>query len=147
MNASSATSASGRGWVAVQFFLMSAVLLAAAWPGLRWSGSGSLWAGIPMFVLGAWIGLKGKADLGRNRITRPTPRPDGELVTGGIYALIRQPLHALLILLGFAWALFWRCELGGIGGLRAAGEAFRAGTLLTLPAGFPCRSGLLRLPP
>lgn len=94
--------------MAVQFLLMSAVLLAAAWPGLRWSESGSLWAGVPLFLLGAWIGLKGKADLGRNRITRPQPRPDGELVTGGIYAFIRHPLYASLILLGFAWALIWR---------------------------------------
>jgi protein-S-isoprenylcysteine O-methyltransferase Ste14 len=108
MNASSPIPTSGRGWVAVQFLLMSAVLLAAAWPGLRWSGSGSLWAGVPLFLLGAWIGLKGKADLGRNRITRPEPRPDGELVTGGIYAFIRHPLYASLILLGFAWALLWR---------------------------------------
>jgi protein-S-isoprenylcysteine O-methyltransferase Ste14 len=108
MDASSPTPVSGRSWVAVQFLLMSAVLLAAAWPGLRWSASGSLWAGIPLFVLGAWIGLKGKADLGRNRITRPEPRPDGALVTGGIYAFIRHPLYASLILLGFAWALIWR---------------------------------------
>jgi len=108
MNDSSPTPVSGRSWVAVQFLLMSAVLLAAAWPGLRWSGHGSLWAGVPFFVLGAWIGLKGKADLGKNRITRPQPRPDGELVTGGIYAFIRHPLYASLILLGFAWALIWR---------------------------------------
>lgn len=94
--------------MAVQFLLMSAVLLAAAWPGLRWSGHASVWAGIPLFVLGAWIGLKGKADLGKNRITRPQPRPDGELVTGGIYGRIRHPLYASLILLGFAWALIWR---------------------------------------
>lgn len=91
-----------------QYVLMSAVLVAAAWPGLRWQGHGSLWAGIPLCVLGAWLGLKGKADLGRNRITRPEPRPDGELVTGGIYAFIRHPLYASLILLGFAWALIWR---------------------------------------
>lgn len=99
---------SGRPWIVIQFILMPAVLLAAAWPGLRWSGHASLWGGIPLFVLGAWIGLKGKADLGRNRITRPEPRPDGELVTGGIYARIRHPLYASLILLGFAWALIWR---------------------------------------
>lgn len=99
---------SGRPWIVIQFILMPAVLLAAAWPGLRWSGHASLWAGISLFVLGAWIGLKGKADLGRNRITRPEPRPDGKLVTGGIYARIRHPLYASLILLGFAWAMIWR---------------------------------------
>lgn len=99
---------SGMTWVVPQYLLMSAVLLAAAWPGLRWSGSASVWAGVPLFLLGAWIGLKGKADLGSNRVTRPEPRPGGELVTGGIYGRIRHPLYASLILLGLAWALIWR---------------------------------------
>lgn len=88
--------------------MMSVLLLAAAWPGLHWSGHGSVWAGVALFWSGAWIGLRGKSDLGRNRITRPEPRPDGELVTRGIYARIRHPLYASLILLGFAWALIWR---------------------------------------
>jgi protein-S-isoprenylcysteine O-methyltransferase Ste14 len=98
---------SGQRWVTIQYFLMIGVLLAGPWGAERWGGTWNGWVGIPLFLLGAWAGLRGKADLGRQRTTRPEPLPDNQLVTGGIYSMLRHPLYASLILLGFGWAVLW----------------------------------------
>ncbi|HMO66592.1 MAG TPA: methyltransferase, partial [Verrucomicrobiota bacterium] len=54
------------------------------------------------------LGVRGVRDLGRHRTPFPRPRPDAELVTTGIYARLRHPLYAAVIVLGLAWALLWR---------------------------------------
>jgi protein-S-isoprenylcysteine O-methyltransferase Ste14 len=97
--------ATGHLWVTIQYLLMTGVMVAGPWGG--GGGDWSRWAGVPLCLLGAWAGLRGKADLGRQRVTRPEPVPGGELVTGGIYAMLRHPLYASLILLGLGWALCW----------------------------------------
>jgi protein-S-isoprenylcysteine O-methyltransferase Ste14 len=86
---------------------MIGVLLAGPWGGGRWGGNWSWFVGTPLVLLGAWAGLRGKSDLGRQRITHPEPVSGGTLVTTGIYSRLRHPLYASLILLGFGWALLW----------------------------------------
>lgn len=102
------TAARGTGWVVVQFALMFALLAAGAAWRAQWPGWPVPAAGIALLGLGAWLGLRGKRDLGRHRTPFPRPKEDGQLVTSGLYALARHPLYTAVIVLGFAWALLWR---------------------------------------
>jgi protein-S-isoprenylcysteine O-methyltransferase Ste14 len=60
-------------------------------------------------ILGT-IGLvligKGLLDLGRSLTPLPYPRKDGELVTTGVYGIVRHPLYGGIILTAFGWVLF-----------------------------------------
>lgn len=98
---------SGHIWIWSQYVIMIGVLIAGPWGGGRWDGSWSWFVGIPLFLLGGWTGLRGKSDLGRQRITHPEPVSGGSLVTTGIYSRMRHPLYASLILLGVGWAVLW----------------------------------------
>lgn len=104
------TGTTGRGgiWVVAQFALMIAGLAAGPiWRAQR-NGWPTLATGIVLLLLGAWLGLCGKRDLGTHRTPFPRPKEDGQLMTTGIYARLRHPLYASVIALGFAWALLWQ---------------------------------------
>src|SRR5689334_24856547 len=75
----------------------------------QWNGWLTLATGIVLLLLGAWLGLCGKRDLGGHRTPFPQPKEDGQLITTGIFAHLRHPLYASVIALGFAWAFIWRC--------------------------------------
>lgn len=102
------TTARGGIWVVAQFALMIAGLAAGPIWRAQWHGWRTLAAGILFLLIGAWLGLRGKRDLGLNRTPFPQPKDDGQLITSGIYARLRHPLYASVIALGFAWALLWR---------------------------------------
>lgn len=95
-------------WVVAQFALMVAGLVA----GPVWRTPANGWPvpvlGAALLLLGAWLGLRGKCDLGSQRTPFPRPKPGARLVTTGIYSRLRHPLYAAVIVLGFAWALLWR---------------------------------------
>ncbi len=99
----------GRGgwWVVAQSLLMAGVIGAGVagrtphfHPAVRAAGG-------LVFALGAACGIAGAAALGRSRTAFPKPRGDGTLVRHGIYAWVRHPLYASVILLSFGWALLW----------------------------------------
>lgn len=100
----------GRGgvWVGVQFVLMFAGLAAGPIGRAQWHGRFTFALGIVLLLVGAWLGLRGKRDLGTHRTPFPQPKKNGRLITTGIYAHLRHPLYAAVIALGFAWALLWR---------------------------------------
>lgn len=100
----------GRGawWVAVQFTLMLAGLAAGPLVRGQWSGWWNWVLGGALLLLGAWVGIRGGRDLGRQRTPFPRPKEDGRLVTTGIYAFVRHPLYLAVVAVGFAWALLWR---------------------------------------
>ena len=102
------TTARGGIWVVAQFVLMIAGLAAGPIWRAQWPGWLTLAAGIVLLLVGAWLGLRGKRDLGAHRTPFPQPKLDGQLITTGIYARLRHPLYASVIALGFAWALLWR---------------------------------------
>jgi len=102
------TASRGSPWVVAQFALMVAGLAAGPiWRAPRHGGL-ALAIGIALLLLGAWLGLRGKRDLGSERTPFPRPKDDAQLVTTGIYARLRHPLYAAVIALGFAWALLWQ---------------------------------------
>ena len=98
----------GGWWVVVQFALMIVVLGFGIY--LRGSGWGmaAITAGIALVVLGGVFGIAGVAVLGRNRTPFPQPRANSELIQHGIYARVRHPLYASVMLISLGWALVWQ---------------------------------------
>jgi len=87
---------------------MAATLVVAPIWSDDWSGQSSRVGGVILLVAGAIFGIPGALQLGRNRTIFPEPRPGSGLVTDGIFAWVRHPLYTSVILLSFAWALWWR---------------------------------------
>jgi protein-S-isoprenylcysteine O-methyltransferase Ste14 len=100
--------ARGSSWVVVQFILMFALLAAGPLWRAQWNSSAGMAVGGALLLLSAWLGLRGKRDLGTHRTPFPRPKDDAQLVTSGLYAHVRHPLYAAVIALGFAWALLWQ---------------------------------------
>lgn len=102
----------GGGWVLAQWLLMIAVLAAGPlWPD-RWGGDASRWVAVPLFVVGALLGISGAVFLGRYRTIFPHPLPESRLVWRGPYRVVRHPLYSSLLFLSLAWALWWRSGSG-----------------------------------
>lgn len=98
----------GSPWVVVQFILMFALLATGpVWRG-QWNSPAAMAAGGALLLLSAWVGLRGKRNLGAQRTPFPRPKDDAQLVTSGLYAHTRHPLYAAVIALGFSWALLWQ---------------------------------------
>ena len=104
----------GGGWVVGQSFLMVGALVAAVvWPAPGRSATG-LFVGGVLILLGGVVGVAGVVALGPNRTAYPRPREDATLVDQGIYAWIRHPLYASLMLVSFGWAAAWGSLPAGV---------------------------------
>jgi protein-S-isoprenylcysteine O-methyltransferase Ste14 len=102
----------GEGWVVGQLALIGLVLVL----GVRelqlppdtvvgWLGFG---IGAAAMVAGAWLVIRAVADLGGSLTPMPRPRADSRLVESGIYARIRHPIYAGVMLASLGWsALTW----------------------------------------
>jgi protein-S-isoprenylcysteine O-methyltransferase Ste14 len=107
----------GEGWVALQvvlfLFIISAPLVERfALPSLRLADAPS-WLralGVLLMAAGGLFGMAGVLGLGRNLTAFPRPLEGGELVTSGVYGVVRHPIYAGLILAAFGWAL-WNAGL------------------------------------
>ncbi len=62
--------------------------------------------GVASLVTAAVVAGRGARDLGRNLTPIPRPLAEAELVQTGIYARIRHPLYAAVMLSAFGWAAF-----------------------------------------
>ena len=96
----------GGGWVAGQFVLLACLLGLSV---LHPSAGPALWrfAGVLVLVVALAVAVAGVTALGRNLTPFPKPADHADLVQRGIYAKIRHPLYAAVILAGFGWALTW----------------------------------------
>lgn len=96
----------GGGWVAGQFLLLAVLAVLALWhPGT--GPAAARWAGALVLAAAAAVAISGARALGRNLTPFPKPGDGAGLVRHGIYAKIRHPLYAAVILAGFGWALIW----------------------------------------
>jgi protein-S-isoprenylcysteine O-methyltransferase Ste14 len=71
------------------------------WLELKWIMVGFLGLG------SAILFIKGLIDLGKNLTPLPYPIEDGELVTTGVYQLVRHPLYSGVILGCLGMTIFW----------------------------------------
>jgi protein-S-isoprenylcysteine O-methyltransferase Ste14 len=99
----------GEGWVVGQVALIGLVVVLGL-PGPRRIPPESVigWVGFLLGVaaigIGAWLLIRGVADLGRSLSPLPRPRPDGRLIDTGIYARLRHPIYAGMIVAAFGWS-------------------------------------------
>jgi protein-S-isoprenylcysteine O-methyltransferase Ste14 len=110
----------GEGWVVGQVALIGLVVVLGL-PGPRtippesaigWIG---LLVGVAGIIIGVWLLVRGVADLGRSLSPMPRPRSDGRLIDTGIYARLRHPIYAGMIVAAFGWSAF----TGSLGALVA----------------------------
>ena len=64
--------------------------------------------GAAALVLAAWAVGRALRDLGGSLTPVPRPRPDGQLVTTGIYSRVRHPIYAGMMLAGIGWSAITR---------------------------------------
>lgn len=95
-------------------FILIGLLVVLGLPGLRNLGSGGVigWMrlaiGVAALVVGAWLLVRGFVDLGPSMTPLPRPRADGRLIESGIYASLRHPIYAGLIVGSLGWSAVTR---------------------------------------
>jgi protein-S-isoprenylcysteine O-methyltransferase Ste14 len=87
------------GLVGAQFVFL--ILLGfLPWGDLWQRGIAIVILGLVLVALGFGIALAAGAGLGRTLTPSPIPKADGELVTTGVYGLVRHPIYSGLLVLG-----------------------------------------------
>lgn len=116
----------GGGWVVAQIPVLLAAALVPPWTG----GSPALglehpgqWAGMLMTFGGLFVSTLGALALGRHITTFPRPPHDAPLRQRGVYAWVRHPIYAGLLLAGLGWTLWWM-SLSGLSVVAAAAVFF-----------------------
>lgn len=103
-------------WVWGQFLLIAVVLVGVPWLATNADPAGPLgWltapspatraGGVLPLLAGGGLMLLSALHLGRNLTPATTPIPGGEMVERGVYAWMRHPMYAglILVLWGTAW--------------------------------------------
>ncbi|MGQ9814354.1 MAG: methyltransferase family protein [Candidatus Roseilinea sp.] len=104
----------GEWWVIAQFTLGPLVAL-ATWLTRAQIGSVSILSlglGLALAAVAAVFALGGIISLGRNLTAFPRPIDNGEMVSSGLYRVVRHPIYTGVILGGLAWALICSSLIG-----------------------------------
>jgi protein-S-isoprenylcysteine O-methyltransferase Ste14 len=83
------------------------------------SSVAAVWLGTITWLVGLWVFWRSHADLGTNWSVSLELRSTHQLVTQGVYHLVRHPMYAAFILLGMAQALLLPNWLAGFSALVA----------------------------
>jgi protein-S-isoprenylcysteine O-methyltransferase Ste14 len=112
------TEGRGEAWLIGQLILFAAIALAPRrlpglpeWP--AWLARPSAIVGLVVGAAGALTALAGARALGSSLTIFPRPRDDGQLVSGGIYSVVRHPIYTGAVLGALGWALL-RTSLPGL---------------------------------
>lgn len=98
--------------LALQLLLMLGFILVPPWPsvqnaelfrsltGLRWLMLAICWISSLTFTLGGFLAIR--------KYLTPLPYPveDNQLITSGVFRLVRHPIYTGLILAGAGWTIF-----------------------------------------
>jgi protein-S-isoprenylcysteine O-methyltransferase Ste14 len=104
----------GEGWVVIQVALIAAVLL-AAFAGHGWSGAVRIVAlacGGALLALGLSMLIAGSAKLGGALTPLPAPKREGDVVSSGVYRLVRHPMYGGGLLIALGWTVIFASALG-----------------------------------
>ncbi len=97
----------GEGWVVIQAVLLLVVaatgVLGPAWTGVLRTATSLL--GVGGIALGLVLAARGIRDLGSALTPLPHPLPDADLVTTGVYGLVRHPIYGGLVVASVGWGL------------------------------------------
>ncbi len=99
----------GGGWLVIQLALMLLVLVLGLRPRQDGQWAGAILPGAALMFLSGGLAIAGVLAWNGKPTPFPKPRERGQLLEGGIYAWLRHPLYASLMLLGVGWAMF-RCS-------------------------------------
>jgi protein-S-isoprenylcysteine O-methyltransferase Ste14 len=94
-----------RGLVAAQLLLLAALVLIphdSLWP----VGAVPVAVGIVLMALGVVLAVLGAVGLGPALTASPIPRPDAQLVTHGVYGVVRNPIYTGLLVGGLGLVVF-----------------------------------------
>ena len=95
----------GAGWVIVQVILFVLIALAPQ-VFLFWTATWiSVFFGLLTLILGLVLLFASILNLGKNLTPFPRPLPDSQLVTTGVYSLVRHPMYFSVILLCLGFSL------------------------------------------
>jgi protein-S-isoprenylcysteine O-methyltransferase Ste14 len=101
----------GEGWFLIQLALFALIVAAArlgTWPLPGWLVA----LGAALLAAGGVFGTLGLLALGRNLSPFPKPIAGGQLVTTGVYGIVRHPIYTGLILGTLGWSLLMRAPAG-----------------------------------
>lgn len=95
----------GAGWVIVQVILFALIALAPQ-TSFSWTTTWiSVLFGLLPFISGLVLLLASILNLGKNLTPFPRPISDGQLVTTGVYSLVRHPMYLSILLVCFGFSL------------------------------------------
>jgi protein-S-isoprenylcysteine O-methyltransferase Ste14 len=99
----------GEGWVVGQFVLLALLVLAGLpWLGRLWPETPIGWlgflSGATMIAVGGVVLIRAFAELGDSLSPLPRPRPEAHMIESGIYAHVRHPIYAGLMLAALGWS-------------------------------------------
>ena len=99
----------GEGWVLIQGVILVAIFVAGLTES-SFSGDGPMVVtvlGVVLMVLGGILAVLGVRSLGRGLTALPHPRDGSELVSTGVYRLVRHPIYGGLVIgaLGYGLAM------------------------------------------
>ena len=106
----------GEYWVIAQVVLFIGFTLLPVYPAIALDNLSPIWKYADWGITGTFgliallLLLLGSRELGKNLTPLPHPKEDGELVTGGVYALVRHPIYSGVIFLAIAYS-FWQLSL------------------------------------
>ena len=113
----------GEYWVMAQTFLSVGFILLPAYPGVQTDALTPTllylrWGMILVFGLLSVLMMGfGVLKLGQNLTPLPHPKQEGELVTSGIYGIVRHPLYSGVIFAAIAYSSWQWSWVHGLGSL------------------------------
>ncbi len=92
-------------WVAAQMLLLAAIAAAGWYGGEHWRHGATTLCGYVLLGVGGVVALLGAWQLGRQLTPFPAPLSRARMVDSGIYAWVRHPQYASLMLAATGWGL------------------------------------------
>lgn len=116
--------ARGGGWVLAQLPVLMALVVTP----MKTGTGGALWpaahplqiAGMLAVCAGVALGLAGALTLGRALSPFPRPPAGAPLKQRGVYAWVRHPMYAGILLAALGWSMWWLSAAGALVTLAAA---------------------------